>query len=110
MAWDTFAKVHGSCLGVGEVLPLTEDASFEALLQRGNRIQIPVEVRWRYRLEPGEILQVDIVSPGRYLPSRGRFYARLQKSGRVTVPWEQVVKHDLKSGILVAVTLLAGKR
>jgi len=89
---------------------LTEDASFDALLQRENRIQIPVEVRWRYRLEPGEILHVEIVSPGRYLPLKGRFYARLQKSGRVTVPWEKVVKHELKSGILVSVTLLACKR
>jgi len=89
---------------------LTEDASFDALLQRGNLIQIPVEARWRYRLEPGEILHVEIVSPGQYLPSKDRFSARLQKSGRVTVPWEQVVKHDLKSGILVAVTLLASER
>jgi len=88
-------------------LPLTEDVSFHALLQRENRIQIPVEVRWKYKLEHGEILHVRIWVHGEFLPIKEEFHARLQKQGRVTVPWETVARLKLKPGILLAVKLIA---
>jgi hypothetical protein len=32
-------------------LPLTERVEFKAVLQKGNRVQIPKLVRWRFKLE-----------------------------------------------------------
>lgn len=92
-------------------MPLPENVEFNAVLQAEHRIQIPVEVRWRYKLKPGEILSVKIYPLDRFLPfaSAEKFHARLQKSGRIAVPWEIVAKHELKPGILLAVTLFADK-
>jgi len=67
-------------------MPLTESVGFLARLQKLNRIQIPVEVRWRYKLEPGELLKVE-VHPVGGLDSEG-FVARLLADGRITIPWE----------------------
>ncbi|MGC9346009.1 MAG: AbrB/MazE/SpoVT family DNA-binding domain-containing protein [Candidatus Bathyarchaeales archaeon] len=96
---------------VGKVLPLTENVSFHALLQRENRVQIPVEVRWKYKLEPSEILRVKFLPLDRNLPfaSAGEFHARLHKNGRITIPWELVARLNLKPGILLAVTLVKGR-
>lgn len=33
-------------------MPLTENVEFLARLQKLNRVQIPVEVSWHYKLEP----------------------------------------------------------
>ena len=41
-------------------MPLYEKVSFKTRLQSGNRIQIPTLVRWRYKLETYQILQVSI--------------------------------------------------
>ena len=67
-------------------MPLTESVGFLARLQKLNRIQIPVEVRWRYKLEHGELLKVE-VHPVGSLDSE-KFVARLLADGRITVPWE----------------------
>ena len=45
-------------------MPLTETVEFLARLQKYNRIQIPVEVRWRYKLEHGELLKVSVQPVG----------------------------------------------
>jgi len=41
-------------------MPVTETVMFLAKMQKLNRVQIPVEVRGRYKLEPGELLKVRI--------------------------------------------------
>ena len=56
-----------------------------------NRVKVPVLVRWRNRLEPGEILIVT-VRAGRAL---WEFYARYRKDIRITVP--KLVAEDLES-------------
>jgi len=90
---------------------LSESVKFHALLQRENRIQLPVEVRWKYKLEPGEILHVKIWPLDRFLAfaEAEEFHARLHKQGRIAVPWEIVARLNLKPGILLAVTLIAEK-
>ncbi len=60
-------------------------------------------------LEHGEILRVKIFPLDRHFPSSEEFHARLHKNGRITVPWELVARLELKPGILLAVTLIAGK-
>jgi bifunctional DNA-binding transcriptional regulator/antitoxin component of YhaV-PrlF toxin-antitoxin module len=57
-------------------------------------------------------LRVKIFPLDRHFPfaNAEEFHARLHKNGRITVPWELVARLELKSGILLAVTLIAGKR
>jgi hypothetical protein len=55
------------------------------MLQRGNRLQIPKIVRWRYKLESDQILIVDVNAMGLWT-GHERFYATMGKDGRILVP------------------------
>jgi hypothetical protein len=81
--------------------------SFLARLQAENRIQIPVEIRWRYKLEPGQILRLQIHPKESF--SSEEFYARLQQGGRVNVPWEAAWTLKLKHGLILRVWLFLGE-
>ena len=72
---------------VGEVkdLPLTEKVSFQAMLQRGNRLQVPRVVRWRFKLENNQVLKVT-VSCREASPIGEHFYATMSQDGRIVVP------------------------
>ena len=70
-------RVHG--------MPLTQPVSFKTMLQRGNRIQLPKVVRWKYKLEQNQLLRVSLTAVG-FFCGWEAFYARMDKSGRVTVP------------------------
>jgi len=41
-------------------VPLTERVSFKTRLQKGNRFQVSKYVRWRYKLESDQTLQVTV--------------------------------------------------
>jgi len=58
--------------------------TFTAKIQASMRIQIPVLIRWKYKLNPGTVLKIEIVRTSPL--KKTRFYARLQKSGRITIP------------------------
>jgi hypothetical protein len=66
-------------------LPLTEVVEFTTLLQRGNRIQIPRVIRWQFKLDPNQVLRVD-VSPLGLWAGVETFYGCMNKDGRITVP------------------------
>jgi len=74
-------------------MPLTEKVQFLARLQKLNRVQIPVEVRWRYKLEAGELLKVEVQSVGGFVYED--FVAKLLGDGRITVPWEVIWRLEL---------------
>ena len=63
-------------------MPLTETVSFKAVVQKNRRIHIPVVIRWRFKLEPGEIFKVHLKLGHRYED----FYGRMGADGRLTVP------------------------
>ena len=63
-------------------MPLTETVSFKAVIQKNRRIHIPVVIRWRFKLEPGEIFKVHLKLGHRYED----FYGRMGTDGRLTVP------------------------
>ena len=67
-------------------LPLTEKVEFKTRLQRGNRVQIPKLVRWRYKLESNQILRVTVNLYAVWTFSRQSFLARMGGDGRVVVP------------------------
>ena len=66
--------------------------SFKAVVQKNRRIHIPVLVRWRFKLEPGEIFKVHLKLDHRY----EMFYGRMSVDGRLTVP-KVTVKEFLES-------------
>jgi hypothetical protein len=55
------------------------------MLKKQNRFQVPVSVRWEYRLERCEILRV-IVSVVNLLGARESFLAKIQKNGCIEIP------------------------
>jgi bifunctional DNA-binding transcriptional regulator/antitoxin component of YhaV-PrlF toxin-antitoxin module len=66
-------------------LPLTERVLFKTRLQRGNRVQVPKYVRWHYKLEPTQILQVTVSILGVW-SSPQSFLSRISKDGRIVIP------------------------
>ena len=86
---------------------MKDKVSFLARLQAENRIQIPVEIRWRYKLEPGQILRLKIQPAGGF--NSEEFHAKLQHNGRVNVPWEVDWALELKYGLMLRVLLFLGE-
>lgn len=90
---------------------LNETARFKTQLQKDNRFQIPTIVRWQYKLEKSQTLNVQISLVDR-MGVRERFLAKMRKDGRITVPalivalLKQFVP-DLK-GCVVEITLQPG--
>jgi bifunctional DNA-binding transcriptional regulator/antitoxin component of YhaV-PrlF toxin-antitoxin module len=69
----------------GVNVPLTELVKFKAVLQKGNRIQLPKVVRWRFKLESDQVLKVTLTAMNSF-GAWETFYARMDRSGRITVP------------------------
>jgi len=69
----------------GYIVPLTETVNFKAVLQRGNRIQLPKLVRWKYKLEPDQVLKVTVTAANVF-GGYETYYAKMDKSGRITIP------------------------
>ena len=67
------------------MIPLNQTARFKVQLQNGNRFQVPTKVRWRYKLEPSQTLNVTIDAWGRFGVHES-FLAMMRKDGRITVP------------------------
>ena len=82
-------------------MPVERDESFLARVEVGNRVQIPVLVRWSNRLEPGEVLSVYVFFRG---PSRS-LYVRYRRGHRITIPKLVVEDLGLEPGCIVEVTL-----
>ncbi len=73
-------------------MPLTGYVSFKAVIQRNRRIQIPVLIRWKHKLEPGGVFRVEL----RVGYGSEEFYGRMSKDGRLTVP--KVIAQELLEG------------
>ena len=86
-------------------LPLSHGERFTARVQRGNRVQVPVLIRWRHRLDPGEVLDVYLSIVGEF--GSERFYVRLHRDGRFTIPKIVVEKLGIREGSMVEVMLEA---
>ena len=66
-------------------LPLNQSVTFKTVLQRQGRFQVPKIVRWQFKLEPTEVLQVT-VSVVDLVSAQETFFARMLKDGRIVVP------------------------
>ena len=69
-------------------------------LVAGSRLTVLVEIRWRFKLRPGEIylVRLEFEEWG-----SAEFYARLQRCGQVTVPIEVVRTEELEKGEVMKV-------
>lgn len=85
--FDADSRRKVCCVWVfgGVSVPLTELVKFKAVLQKGNRIQLPKVVRWRFKLESDQVLKVTLMVANSF-GAWETFYARMDKSGRITVP------------------------
>ena len=66
-------------------IPLTQSENFKVKLQRHDRFAVPQLLRWRYKMEQGELLRVRVkiynsVNFGE------EFLTRMAADGRVNVP------------------------
>jgi hypothetical protein len=65
-------------------LPLTRVVEFRAVLQKGNRVQVPRLVRWEFKLEIGQVLRIVVSRLGAY--DNKWFFGRMSRDGRITIP------------------------
>ena len=66
-------------------MPLTEPVTFKTRLQIGNRVQVPKYVRWHYKLETSQILEVSIKFHNNFHFAE-TFLSRISKDGRIVIP------------------------
>lgn len=66
-------------------MPLNKRVSFEAQIQKRNMVQVPKIIRWQFKMEPQQVLNVGI-----NLPEEGSgthyFFAKMRKDGRIVIP------------------------
>jgi len=67
-------------------MPLTESITFKTKLQRHNRIVVPRHCRWRYKMEPGELLKVSVEPYDSESYQEEEFLAKMTSDGRLTIP------------------------
>jgi len=86
-------------------LPLFCDEEFLARVQSFGRVQVPVLIRWKHKLEAGEVLSVYVRLTKRF--GSESFYARLSKDGRFTIPRVVVEELGIEPRDMINVTLYA---
>ncbi|TET20919.1 hypothetical protein E3J74_01255 [Candidatus Bathyarchaeota archaeon] len=84
-------------------MPMLRDEKFLARLQRGNRIQVPVLIMWKHKLNAREVLRVRVWSNEAH--NSQSFYVRLSKDGRFRVPKIVVEELELEPGTVLGCTL-----
>ena len=77
--------------------------SFKGRIQKGSRVQIPRLVRWRHKLKPATVMEIQVEREDPY--NIERFYAQLRRDGRITVPKLTAQILSLKPGDVVEVKI-----
>jgi hypothetical protein len=63
-------------------MPLAQKVTFETVLEKGSRLQIPKLIRWQFKMEQNKVLRVG-VSPKRIWAGGPKFfYAKMDKQGK----------------------------
>ena len=66
-------------------MPLNQNVIYKTALQKRDHLQVPKLIRWKYKLEPTEILKATITIVG-VLGVRESFLATVHKDGRLVIP------------------------
>lgn len=88
-----------------ERLPLDRSVSFKAVVQEGNRVQVPRLIRWQFRLESTQVLQVRIRAAERIGANLEFYYAKVRGDGRLGIPKLVMKLCRIKAGDIVDVRL-----
>lgn len=67
------------------LVPLTKAVDFRAVLQKGNRVQVPKLVRWEFKMEPSQVLKVKVRPLGAFDQKECSF-CKMSGDGRITIP------------------------
>ena len=67
-------------------MPLTTKVTFEAVLEKGKRLQIPKLIRWQFKIEQNQVLRVGVSPKGIWGEGPKFFYAKMDKQGRILIP------------------------
>ncbi|MGO8805410.1 MAG: hypothetical protein ACLQO7_02245 [Candidatus Bathyarchaeia archaeon] len=65
-------------------MPLDQNVTFPAVLEKGNRVQIPKTIVWQFKMEQNQMLRISVETEKTMLPRY--FYARMDKQGRILIP------------------------
>jgi len=66
-------------------MPLTQKVTFKTVLQKGNRVQVPRLIRWQFKMEADQTLNVGVSCLSFWRPVQF-FYAKMGKDGRIFIP------------------------
>jgi len=86
-------------------LPLDRSLSFKAVVQEGDRLQVPRLIRWQFSLEPTQVLEIRIRSAERIGASAETYYAKVRGDGRLGIPKLVMKLCEIRAGDIVEVTL-----
>jgi len=67
-------------------MPLTGEETFKAKLQRRSRFAVPKLLRWRCKIESGELLKATVGVFGSENYEKEEFLAKVSVDGRLTIP------------------------
>jgi bifunctional DNA-binding transcriptional regulator/antitoxin component of YhaV-PrlF toxin-antitoxin module len=67
-------------------MPLSTTETFKAKLQSHNRLVVPKILRWRHRIDAGEVLAVYVRVHESRNYKEEKFVAKMSVDGRLTVP------------------------
>jgi hypothetical protein len=66
-------------------MPLSQRVTFQAMIQKGNKVQIPKMIRWQFKIETDQTLKVTAASQTLGTGEQV-FYAKMTKDGRIPIP------------------------
>ncbi len=66
-------------------MPLIAKVKFQAVLEKGNRLQIPKLILWQFKMEQNQVLKVGVY-PKQLFRGWEFFYAKMDKQGRILIP------------------------
>ena len=66
-------------------MPLSQKVTFQSIMEKCNKIQVPKLIRWQFKMEGGQVLKVGVnaIDLGR---GWQYFYTRMTKDGRIRIP------------------------
>jgi hypothetical protein len=86
-------------------MPLDQLVTFKNPLQKCQKVQVPKIIRWQFKMEPDQILEVGIIGAA----DKESFYTKMGKDGRINIPktilFAAFGKVDDLTGTLLEVTI-----
>ena len=70
-------------------MPLDQRVTFKNTLEKCGKVQVPKIIRWQFKLEPDQILKVNIYGRGGHEP----FYGKMAKTDAYTFPRQFCLLH-----------------